>query len=65
METKKRADELRKRILRLGQQKLEEERLFQQLAQAVDRPPVTRKTKNTQRPTPSEDVPDQAPTSRL
>ncbi|MEM9673824.1 MAG: hypothetical protein ACFB15_01960 [Cyclobacteriaceae bacterium] len=42
MNTKKSADELRQRILKLGQQKLEEEQLYQQMSQAVERLPTKR-----------------------
>ena len=56
MKTNKPADELQQRVLKLGQQKLEEERLFQQIIQAVDRPPVNRTVTNIKRHTTSKDV---------
>lgn len=64
METKKPVDELQQRILRLGQQKLEEEQLFQQIIQAVDRPPANRTVNKAIRRTSPRGAESQAPTSR-
>jgi len=64
METKKSADELQQRVLKLGQQKLEEERLFQQIIQAVDRPPANRTDKTTKKQALSKDAAGHTPTSR-
>lgn len=64
METKKPVDELQQRILRLGQQKLEEEQLFQQIIQAVDRPPANRNVNKGKRRTSPRDTASQAPTPR-
>jgi hypothetical protein len=64
METKKPVDELQQRILRLGQQKLEEEQLYQQIIQAVDRPPANRIVKKTKRRASPRDAVSQPPTPR-
>lgn len=42
MEGKKKAFDLRQRVYRLGNQKLEEEEFYKKIREAIDRPPASK-----------------------
>lgn len=64
MEGKKKAYDLKQRVYRLGNQKLEEEELYKKIREAIDRPPASKHFTQQGQPKPSSNRrTDQASTS--